>query len=404
VHWATALLVWVGASWMPLAAANHALATDDASAVDDTLAVDDAPAAQPGNAPVRRSDPAKLRAWLDLWQENIVNDARNRYCDKAMGEDIGWLMAPFMDGFYYGYMATQDTKWVDMEFDWAEAWIERAVTEPDDYPGWPAKGAAGTEVDRLQAVTADSLLGEAMAMRPLVLMSGKLLEDPALKARYGAQAEKHLRLSERLFEKWDKRNAWRETKDGGMITVVHAFGLTPDGAKWTAEYDKRTEPDGGFSHPNNKANHVARWLLAMHDVTRKPLYEERAEKRFRLMKSRMKPKDDGTYEIWDYWRPAGPWDYKADGSPKHWIGVHPNGGYYSVDTTGIVDAYEHGIVFTKADIDRLVKTAIATGRGWSAVVPYSPEVQLEFEAGLKPASWGGLTSTPWYLCFQAQLK
>ncbi len=50
------------------------------------------------------------------------------------------------------------------------------------------------------------------------------------------------------------------------------------------------------------------------------------------MKSRMKPKDDGTYEIWNYWQPAGPWDYKADGSPKHWIGVHPNGGYYWVDT------------------------------------------------------------------------
>jgi hypothetical protein len=34
------------------------------------------------------------------------------------------------DGFYYGYMATQDTKWVDQEVDWADCLIERAVKSP----------------------------------------------------------------------------------------------------------------------------------------------------------------------------------------------------------------------------------------------------------------------------------
>jgi hypothetical protein len=47
---------------------------------------------------------------------------------------------------------------------------------------------------------------------------------------------------------------------------------------------------------------------------------------------------------WNYWEPAGPWDYRADGrTTKHWVGVHPNGGYYEDDTQGIVDAYEHGL-------------------------------------------------------------
>lgn len=45
------------------------------------------------------------------------------------------------------------------------------------------------------------------------------------------------------------------------------------------------------------------------------------------MKSRMKLRE-GT----------GAWDYKPDGSPKHWVGVHPNGGYYGIDVEGIVTA------------------------------------------------------------------
>src|SRR5208282_2568652 len=54
------------------------------------------------------------------------------------------------------------------------------------------------------------------------------------------------------------------------------------------------------------------------DATRKPVYRERAEKWFRLMKSRMKTRDGGKYFVWNYWDPAGPWDYRPDGSTQHW--------------------------------------------------------------------------------------
>jgi hypothetical protein len=131
----------------------------------------------------------------------------------------------------------------------------------------------------------------------------------------------------------------------------------------------RNAPGNGFSHPNNKANHVARWLLAMSDVAGKAVYKDRAEKWFTLMKSRMKRKAGGAYEIWNYWEPAGPWDYWPDGSPKHWVGIHPNPGYYQIDLTGIVDAYDHGLVFTRQDIEDLIATAIAEKRYWDALVP-----------------------------------
>ena len=73
------------------------------------LAVQAAAAEKP--APMVKIDNTKFNDWLARWQKNIVGDARNRYCDKDMGEDIAWRITPFTDGFYYGYVATHDPKW-----------------------------------------------------------------------------------------------------------------------------------------------------------------------------------------------------------------------------------------------------------------------------------------------------
>jgi hypothetical protein len=162
-------------------------------------------------------------------------------------------------------------------------------------------------------------------------------------------------------------------------------------------------------------------MLAMYDATHKAVYRERAEKWFQVMKSRMKLRDDGKYFVWDYWDPGVPWDTNADGSLKHWVGVHPNGGYYGVDVSAIVAAYEHGLVFTKEDIARLIATnrdfmwnkqikgakfqridggkpdphwADSPGVLWEALAPYDPTLRKIFEANHNPGGWGGLSATP----------
>ncbi len=369
----------------------------------------DGPKFPPPGYRLARMDEARFKDWLSRWEKNILADSRNRYCDRAVGEEIAWLMTPFLSGFYHGFMATRDPKWIDLLVDWADSWIRRGVKEPDGCLGWPkakpekGDGAAGTKVDNLDDYTADSLLGEAMSLRPVVLMAAEILGNPSLKGKYGAKAAGYLNLAEQVFEKWDRRGAWRDAPGGGCISVVLPFGIDPkDPSKWIG-YERRDAPGNGFSHPNNKANHTARWLLALFDATRKPVYRQRAEKWFRLMKSRMKPKDDGQFKIWNYWEPAGPWDRKPDDSPKHWVGVHPNAGYYEIDVEAVVDAYEHGVVFTKDDLDRLVATALGEKRFWTALVPYSPEIQKVFEDRHKPDSWGGLSTAPWYLSLQARL-
>ena len=317
-----------------------------------------------------RMDEAKRKDWLVRWNDNISGTAKGyRTCDREVGEGIAWGMTPVMDGFYYGYMATKDTKYVDLWLDWTDSFVKRAVIEPDGYPGWPGQDPNGTEVDHLDRLVGDSMLSEAMVFRSIVRMSGEVLKNPALKEKYGAKAETYLKLAEHLYEKWVKRGGWRETKDGGIISVVLYYGLDKDG-RWTAGPSERQDPNQAFSHPDNKANQVAHWLLALWDVTGKLEYKERAEKWFKVQKSRMTLQSDGTYKIWNYWQPAGPWDYKPDGkTPKHWVGVHPNGGYYEDDSQGIVDAYEHGLVFTKEDIDHLVATAKTTWTGGNPARP-----------------------------------
>ena len=330
-----------------------------------------------------KMDEAKQKEWLTRWDNEISGESKGyRTCERAVGEDIAWTMTPIMDGYYYGYMATKNTRYVDMMVDWTDCLIKRAVKEPDGCLGWPSKAAAGTAVDNLDDYNADSFLSDAMVFRPIVLMAGEMIKNPALKEKYGAKGESYLKFAEQIYAKWIERGGWRETAGGGMISVTLPYGMDPANRRWI-DFATRNAPGHGFSHPDNKSNEVARWMLAMWDVTGKPEYKEHAERWFKVQKSRMTPRSDGTYEIWNYWQPAGPWDYKPDGSAKHWIGVHPHGGYYWVDTRAIVDACEHGLIFTQADIARLINTAKTS---WQDGDPASPAAGMEIS--VQPA--GGM--------------
>jgi hypothetical protein len=383
----------------------------------------------PGGKGTLKMDETRSRDWLRRWEANILSDARNRYCDREMGEEIGWLVSPFLNGFYYGYLATGDAKWVAMLVDWADSVIKRAVKEPDGYLGWPKAEGASPPTSwvpgAVPGFTTDNQLGEAMGLRPMVLMADTIRKTLALREKYAGKAHEYLALAEQVFEKWDSRGCWREVEHGGLW-VVPPFGIDTKSGKWTDVYERRKTD--GFSHPANKENFIADWLIAMYDVTKKPIYRERAEKWWQQMKSRMRLRENGKYYVWNYWDPAGPWDYKPDGTPKHWVGVHPNGGYYGIDVEGIVTAYEHKLVFTKAEIDRLIATnrdfmwngqiagakfqrldggepdprwKDSPGVLWEALVPYDETLRKIFEANHNPASWGGLSSAPHYLARQA---
>jgi len=364
-------------------------------------------------------DPATAKDWRARWEKNILGETRSRSCDTEMGEELGWLVSPLLNGFYYGYLATRDPKWMDLLVDWTGAVVKRAQKEPDGFPGWP-KGDGGG--DESSEYSADSLLGEAMMWRPVVLACAEILKTPALETKYGARARAFLELAGQIFQKWDSRGCWRPVRDGGLW-VVPPFGVDRNSpGKWSAGYAQRKT--GGFSNPDNKQNLIACWLIALHDVTGKSVYRDRAEAWWRTMRSRMTTRDNGKYYVWNYWEPGGPWDRDASGAPRHWVGVHPNGGYYQIDVEGIVTAFEHGLVFTRAEIDRLIATnrdfmwnqkmkgakfqridggaayprwADSPGELWTALAPHDETLRKIFVATHDPGGWGGLGATPWAL-------
>ena len=363
-------------------------------------------------------DPDLAADCLKRWRKRILDSAKTRYCDEAAGEDIGWLMSPFLNGFYFGYKATGEMEWVERFADWADSWSRRGVKDPDGFIGWPKRGEG---IGQGNGLFMDSLLGEAMALRPIVLMAGEIHQAPALRERFGGRAQAWLDLAGRTFEKWNSFDCWREVKNGGLW-VVPDFGIDPITSRWTDGYAQRATT--GFSNPDNKQNLIARWLLAMHDVTGKSVYRDRAAQWFRLMKSRLRTQDGGKYFVWNYWEPAGPWDYQANGEARHWIGVHPNGGYYALDVEGIVAAYEHGLVFKHAALLRLIATnrdfmwnqkmkgaqfqridggppdprwKNTPGVLWTALIPYDTRLREIFLQNFDPASWSGLSVTPWFL-------
>ena len=363
-------------------------------------------------------DPVLSKDWFARWEKQILADAHNRYCDHEMGEELGWLVSPFLNGFYYGYLATSDPQWVERLIDWSDAWIKRGMKEPDGFVGWPKADGASTDV--VPGLYTDNLLGEAMALRPMILMAAIIQKSSNLKTRFGDRANAYLELAEQVFTKWDQRGCSREVASGG-VWVVPIFGIDKQTNQWTSGYERRATD--GFTLPANKQNAIALWLVALSEVTSKPIYRRRAEQWWQTMKSRIHTRD-GKYVVWNYWDPAGPWDYKPDGGAKHWIGVHPNGGYYAIDVEGIAVAHEHGLVFDDADIVRLVATnrdfmwdqhvenahfkridgeaadprwKNSPGVLWSALVRYDATLRNIFESNHRPDSWGGLAATPKYL-------
>ena len=347
----------------------------------------------PPPAPVA---PSLRQSWLARWDAQISGEVRGyRMCDRAVGEDIAWKVTPMMDGFYYGYLATRDPKYLDFWVDWSDSLIKRAVTEPDGFPGWPGPDPFGTQVDHLDALFGDSLLGDAMVFRPIVLLAGEVRRDSGLRAKYGAKAESYVQLAERLYAKWEQRGGWRPTEGGGMISVVGYYGLDPQG-HWTEPEAVRRDPRRAFSHPNNKANEVAVFWLALADVTGKAEYRRHAEQWFQVLHRRLHAAPDGTFAIWNYWEPAGPWDYRADGrNPKHWVGVHPRPGYYEIDVAAIVAAYQHGLVFTAEDLARLIRTAKTTwADASSAFLKPGGSVVVETRGGVADTIYASLPNSP----------
>ncbi len=167
--------------------------------------------------------------------------------------------------------------------------------------------------------------------------------DPALVARFGAAADRFLELAERDLagDKWEQRGDYVDLGDGGAV------------------FRMARETNAARSHltdPHNKQSTMCRAYLALHRVTGHDEYFKKAIKLGIRFKHTL-GFSQGRY-TWHYWDPAGAWDYKP-GEPKalrHWVGAEHRSGYHELTLEMVEALYDHGVVFSRTDIERFVAT------------------------------------------------
>jgi len=295
-------------------------------------------------------------------------------------ESLGWQEAPMLRGLVDGYQYSGDEKWLKHMTAQIDVLMERLETV-DGRLGW-----------------GDSITGEALILKPIFEFIHVATTDPNVSAETKAKAEGYLKVLEpAMIVKWDE--AWADTAAG------------------CGTYRPR------ISLPHNKNAISGRMLLAAARMTpsaeRKAAYLDKARKLARRWKKHLKLADD--HFIWHYWDPAGPWDYDETGVKRHWVNLEHRG-YGAEDTAFVAQAYDHGLVFTREDVEMHVRTflkeiwngddenPVYTAQGtfnpdyvesgiYTELARFSPKIMELWGKSVRqnPRSWSGMHSVPAYL-------
>lgn len=289
--------------------------------------------------------------------------------------------------------------------------------------------------------------GAIMYYNPALRFIAAVRADDKLKEKYGATAEKWFKdITEVEIPAWDKRDEWRELDNGeGWYLKLWKY---PD--RVTGELKPLPDRDAGTGLEYNKVHAMIESFCMLYRMTGNEWYRVRIEKSERFLRNRWR--EDASHVEWNYRDFSGPWDYatpaaQAEGGPQAALGkgttseatpakeaaaedgegddealpagvnanqlhdgkllkkpsfVHPKGRYYAADVRAIVDCYNLGLVFSKRDMENLVKTNLAVmwnqdegdpkfktiaGRGtggslWKALSQFDPRVLKIWKAEL----------------------
>jgi len=263
------------------------------------------------------------------------------------GESFCWYARYNQGRFVEGYEAWGDTAWLGWGVKYYDFLLEKMSTGPDGYKGW-----IGPFIYH-KKVWCDVHVGDSILLDGMLEFSELVLADDALAKTYGKAARKYVAIAKRdLIEKWDARGTWREDGPYGAYVSWNRYGDPNQFKDWT----ERPEIDNStLSLPFNKQNDMALVCMKLWRITGERKYRDKAVKIFSFMRSRMQVFDD--HATWNYWEPFGPWDVDlSKGDTQHWMNTHPHRNYQAGEVGQIVEAYHTGLVFTRADIQRMINT------------------------------------------------
>lgn len=263
-------------------------------------------------------------------------------------ENWAWVAAYYINSFVTGYEAYGDVSWLDYAVRYYDLLLARRQPAPDGYLGWIGPYIYdGT-------FWADVHVADAILYAPMLRFSQVVLADKTLRRTYGDQARQYVRWAERdVFDKWDERGTWVEDGPYGAYNYWNHF-FEPD--RLEAFVVRDDVMWANTSQQFNKQTRMGSAALRLYQLTHKKRYRDIAEKIFAYHKSRLQY-HNGSY-VWNFREPFGAWDVRdvATGTLASWVAVHPTSNYQDAEVSHVVEAYNAGLVYTKADMARIVST------------------------------------------------
>ena len=275
------------------------------------------------------------------------NTLTAEYCKKQAAEDpesYCWVVLKYQRLPLTAFQLTGDAKYLDLFVKSFENLRAAMTTSADGFLDWHGKPLSTFQDASKPEYKYDVIITSFSAICVLSDFVETTGQDAALKEKYAAQRAAYLELMEKhLVKKWDPRGDYVDLGARGAVYRAPA-GLKEDKARLT--------------QPHNKHSLLIRGFLALYRATGNDEYMRKAVKLGTRFKRCLTLKD-GHYE-WNYWDPAGAWDVlPSDKSKwKHWIGVEHRGGYYASTLEQAVDLSQFGVVFSKEDMDRFLKTQL----------------------------------------------
>ncbi len=289
---------------------------------------------------------------ITRWKSSVLRmEHFTKYTD---GEDMTWLMSPYLRGLALMAEATGDRECMDMFSRAFEHVMSLAGEDIDGLFGWPTiKGNYGKHGKRC------IIMDDAIICEPVAIFGRVLKKNPKLNNIYGGRYRKYLSFVEnKIFPKW--KDSWLELKTE-TVTLVY------EGPTRRRGRVKLPEPAGVYrfympgkkpamSLPLNQFWHVARCYLALYDATGTAEYLDKATMMARTGKYIYLEKSDDRVRPWCYWKPVCPGDFKSENEPVAWSGPHPKRSSYACfEVAQMAEFHRRKIVFTDDDVKRIVK-------------------------------------------------
>ena len=201
---------------------------------------------------------------------------------------------------------------------------------------------------------------------PALMFIKAVRGDPELQKIYGHEAETWLRDVDASIRAWDRRGCWHDLPGSqGWYTF-----LTEYSDPTTGELRKVEHAYAGGTVPYNKVSALFPALSLAYQITGDAWYRERMEKLSRFFREHWRV--DSLHAEWNYSDHEFPGDFTGGGigkgDPRTGIFVHPNGRYYLLDLTAIIEAYDLGICYARRDIEKLIQTNLEYMR-WVREIP-----------------------------------